>query len=158
MDELLAFIRARLDEAEAHAIKDLHLLERATAHGDWTGRYGYNLAYSYLAANDPQTEIARFTSQEDRRLADGEEDLHSKDATLVARLVRSAKKRAERVLADVAAKRKILDLHRPDENFSVGDYCLECGDFPCVEWPCATACLLALPFAGHPDYREEWKP
>jgi hypothetical protein len=90
MDELIVFLRARLDEDEAHSTKDLYLLERATAQGDWIGRYGYNLPYSYLLANDPQTEIARFTSQEDRRLADGEEDLHSKDATLVARLVRSA--------------------------------------------------------------------
>ena len=27
-----------------------------------------------------------------------------------------------------------------------------------VSGPCATLRLLALPYADHPDYREEWRP
>jgi hypothetical protein len=29
---------------------------------------------------------------------------------------------------------------------------------PYVLWPCPTVRLLALPFAGHPDLQEEWRP
>ena len=53
-----------------------------------------------------------------------------------------------RVLAECEAKRRIVELvgggssiHRP------GD----CQD-------CDVMRLLALPYADHPDYREEWKP
>jgi hypothetical protein len=79
------------------------------------------------------------------------------------------------VLADVAAKRQIIDLHkhevqvfaqapfdphtgerRPDE-YDVT--CAVCG------WAsadptsgCLTLRLLALPYVHHPDYREEWRP
>jgi hypothetical protein len=38
--------------------------------------------------------------------------------------------------------------------------CGTCGsvdDSP-VEWPCDTVLALALPYADHPDYREEWRP
>lgn len=45
-----------------------------------------------------------------------------------------------RVLADVAAKRQIIEL-------VIGAYA-----------GYAVLPLLALPYAGHPDYREDWKP
>jgi hypothetical protein len=92
-----------------------------------------------------------------------------------------------RVLADVEPKRQIIDLHKlgypggePQygvhwESYNVynedgsirGDreYCVE-DDEPrppyycetCQECgPCETLRLLALPFAAHPDYREEWR-
>lgn len=65
-----------------------------------------------------------------------------------------------RVLADVAAKRRIIDLHAhcPEQAWDgsniTGD-CRECID---EHYPCGTLRLLALPFADHPDYREEWRP
>lgn len=68
-----------------------------------------------------------------------------------------------RVFADVEAKRRILALHpmsdypgRPDR---FEDYCDGCGsrEYP-VTWPCDTVRLLALPFSGHPDYQEAWRP
>jgi hypothetical protein len=66
-----------------------------------------------------------------------------------------------RVLRDVEAKRRILDLHaRREDNvaerlgFTAPDMCELCGE----TWPCRTVCLLALPFADHPGYHEEWKP
>lgn len=40
-----------------------------------------------------------------------------------------------------------------------GDVCMACtltGDGP--YYPCATLRLLALPYSDHPDYQETWKP
>jgi hypothetical protein len=69
----------------------------------------------------------------------------------------------ERVLADVEAKRRIIGEH-PHGDFGRPDsqYCEVCHDDdgnPAVtgQW-CDTVRLLALPYADHPDYREEWKP
>jgi hypothetical protein len=69
-----------------------------------------------------------------------------------------------RVLAEVEAKRRILDLHAEsdfpyDPDDGPGDYswaakCMTCyGDDPCP-----TLRLLALPYAGREGYREEWRP
>jgi len=86
------------------------------------------------------------------------------------------------VLADVAAKRQILHEHLDDGMWKhaedgslvragpLGDRCSSClDDGPLAAeagnefaemrpYPCRTLRLLALPYAGHPDYREEWKP
>ena len=61
-----------------------------------------------------------------------------------------------RVLAECEAKRRIVELHGPDQpycdlNFSNADHAY-------FEGPCQNLQLLALPYADHPDYREEWRP
>lgn len=67
----------------------------------------------------------------------------------------------ERVLAECEAKRRIVELH--DSFYGVCQACIgsppRVGDVvkPAL-WPCTTLRLLALPFADHPDYREEWRP
>lgn len=53
-----------------------------------------------------------------------------------------------RVLVECDAKRRIVELH-PEHGWS---HCE--GE----SLPCPTLRLLALPYAEHPDYREEWKP
>lgn len=55
-----------------------------------------------------------------------------------------------RVLAEVEAKRRILDEHEGVHT---------CGDrtYDFREW-CPTLRALALPYAGRPGYREEWRP
>lgn len=71
-----------------------------------------------------------------------------------------------RVLAEVDAKRRILDEHLQGHT-----YCRTCPPLSgCAHtgpsgWPperigyiCPTIRLLALPYAGHADYREEWRP
>jgi hypothetical protein len=74
------------------------------------------------------------------------------------------------LLADVAAKRKIIDLHapvvlRPGAEHGLVDrdrvVCRSCepergglGD----AWPCQTLRLLALPWADHPDFKATWRP
>jgi len=73
-----------------------------------------------------------------------------------------------RVLAECDTKRRIIDLHaslpQPPMLRAVGNVCAECsssfedGHVEGVAWPCDTLRLLALPYADHPDYREEWKP
>lgn len=62
-----------------------------------------------------------------------------------------------RVLAECDAKRQIVALHDADAD---GRFCLSCGDgdYYGVGYPCPTARALALPYADHPDYRDEWKP
>ena len=81
-----------------------------------------------------------------------------------------------RLLAECEAKRRIIEEHKPlGEIYDLEQLvyaeasatCVTCGpgdswqareyqgDYP---FPCRTLTLLALPYAAHPDYREEWKP
>jgi hypothetical protein len=73
------------------------------------------------------------------------------------------------VLADIAAKRAILDLHSPFTHPYDGlvcDYCnslchsrsgLMC-DSPDAPYPCDTVRLLASAYRHHPDFLPEWEP
>lgn len=76
------------------------------------------------------------------------------------------------VLADLDAKRRIVADHlpRPRASGLHGLWCTTCHDDPdpegrdydvrpsAREWPCLTIRALALPYADHRDYRDEWKP
>lgn len=67
-----------------------------------------------------------------------------------------------RVLADVAAKRRLLARHAHPAPRWVGlpradreeRYCMGCDEV----FPCETVRLLALPYSQHPGYREDWRP
>ncbi|TKG58877.1 DUF6221 family protein [Prauserella endophytica] len=67
------------------------------------------------------------------------------------------------VLRDIESKRRIIDEHPLDSNALHEPLCRTCasgtndGDLE-GEWPCPTLRLLALPYADHPDYQEEWRP
>ncbi len=50
---------------------------------------------------------------------------------------------------DLAAKRQIIDIYEAGSGFT-GQILRNCLDTPIR--------LLALPYAGHPEFREEWKP
>ncbi|MEU8760671.1 DUF6221 family protein [Streptomyces sp. NPDC048659] len=64
-----------------------------------------------------------------------------------------------RVLAEVDAKRRILELHGPAEyEYSDVDICSTCDRGGPLPHPCPTLHLLALPYADHPDYDEAWRP
>jgi hypothetical protein len=54
------------------------------------------------------------------------------------------------LLEDIESKRAIVDLHR--QHPDVGGVCDTCPEI----YPCATLRLLAAPFRGYADYREEW--
>ncbi|MDO8149455.1 MULTISPECIES: DUF6221 family protein [unclassified Isoptericola] len=68
-----------------------------------------------------------------------------------------------RVLAEVEAKRRIVELHEP---FIIGDLgetlCYRCGhgneSDPGARWPCLTVAALGTVYADHPDYEESWRP
>lgn len=66
----------------------------------------------------------------------------------------------KRVEAECESKRRILEQHcgaiDTGLDTAVGRIwvCAGCGQ----TYPCLTMRYLALPYAGHPDYREEWKP
>jgi hypothetical protein len=64
------------------------------------------------------------------------------------------------VLADIAAKRRIMDLHRPVDSVD-GTVCVTCRepDYPDeANWlhPCPTLRELGSVYADRPGYREEW--
>lgn len=69
-----------------------------------------------------------------------------------------------RVLAECEAKRRIVEFHRPstDHGDAYAPYCVGCweegGMDGAPNHPCRTVRWIALPYADHPDYREEWKP
>lgn len=64
-----------------------------------------------------------------------------------------------RILAEVDAKRRIVDLHGPaDHEFSDVEVCSTCDRGGPLPYPCPTLRLLALPYADHPDYDEAWRP
>lgn len=67
-----------------------------------------------------------------------------------------------RVLCEVEAKRRILDLHEPaEENYGDGfiaERCMVCDPQDPEPYPCATLRLLAAVYATHLDYRPDWAP
>jgi len=161
MADLTAFVTARLDEAEAHAIKDLWYVEQATSNGQWQAHVGYNHPHSYLRAGE--TEIAVFSSHRTSPpLADGEEDLHLFDAELACRLAGAAKSRAERVLREVEADRKLIAAYEAaraavppvDDWYEVADG-VKVGRAEALE---AALKIRAERFSDHPDYDKDWTP
>jgi|SRR5690349_7888078 len=70
------------------------------------------------------------------------------------------------MLADIDAKRRILDLHAPVHGYDPnGPVCSTCGEqgnpgdeAAVVRWPCLTVRVLALPYAHKPGYQDIWRP
>lgn len=63
-------------------------------------------------------------------------------------------------LRKIEVDRAILAIHTIQGSL-VSDYtdCAACMDVDAYDsYPCQTVRLLALPFASHPEYREEWAP
>lgn len=153
MTTLVEFPRARLDEDEA------------VAHAATSGPWWYNPAKQWL---DPDA-FERYD------LAKGEEFVGyggphpftgavaatgpSSDPQSMADAEHIARHAPARVLAEVDAKRELLMQHSRMETKWRTDACATCAPQPGRSpWPCATLRLLALPYADHPDHREEWKP
>jgi hypothetical protein len=65
-----------------------------------------------------------------------------------------------RLVADLAAKRHIVQLHQPLWPEDHDPLCRVCGD-PMMDlarapWPCATVLAMAQPFASYPDFHPGW--
>lgn len=74
-----------------------------------------------------------------------------------------------RTLAEVEAWQQLVKMHGRAvlrdgggaQHFDTTTVCRSCEpnhQFPKLSWPCPTLRVLALPYADHPDYREEWRP
>lgn len=121
---LIAFLRARLDEAETMA----------------------NTARGSIPVRRPSDGNAR-----PRRV----------DQQMLDMYVVTFK--PERMLADIEAKRRIIDEHAITQTYATGqdlrrvqiDVCKTCSNKHGV--PCATLRALALPYTGHPGYQPEWR-
>lgn len=160
-EDIAAFLRSRLDEREKVA---LAACGDAGSAGRWR-------------QEDPHREPGRIEDDlndvviYDEGSPTGEQARHIADND------------PEFVLADVAAKRQIVWEHgdngvfKHDDNGDLvragplGDRCTSCllTDDPLAAeagsefaemapYPCRTLRLLALPFAGHSQYRESWRP
>lgn len=129
-DALVQFIRARLDEDEQSARA---VGGRRQGEGSWT------FEQSEVRAGDGTLVVKH---------------------TWAGEGVHIARHDPARTLREVAAKRRLLDLHQPGtQEYVDGDVCMVCtlqGDGP--YYPCATLRLLALPYSDHPDYRDDWRP
>lgn len=61
------------------------------------------------------------------------------------------------MLADIAAKRRIVGIHTPNPRRSVrGPFCEVC-DTAGGRYPCDTLCALAQPYADHPEFNPAWR-
>lgn len=131
---LVEFLRARLDEDEQAA--------RAATAGPW-----------YVDDIDQELRTADVYAADGRVTSAYTEPCCSvEDATHMAR------HDPARVLVEVEAKRRLLRSH-----YDYQGYCPRCHDWQNkpVEreaYPCEVVRLLALPYADHPDYRQEWRP
>ena len=146
-DDLITFLLARLNEDASAASEAAHDLA-----GHWTTEGSYAVS---VADKLPQgAEVW------DKAVAFAEGAPSPEQATHIAR------HDPAHVLAEADAKREITDLHRPEITDYVDGAGIESASVDCLTcdtrgssntWPCKTVRLLALPYADHPDYRDEWR-
>ncbi|WP_225825579.1 DUF6221 family protein [Streptomyces naphthomycinicus] len=130
--ELHEFLTARY--AEARAVEDSKWTIRGGLHFEWS--HVYDKESDYVEVGPPKRRVP--TEDFYREYGEPSPDLA--------------------VLADLDAKQEIVKLHG---RLPLGEFCMTCDaplGIPGLPYGCATLRLLALPYASHPDYREEWKP
>ncbi|GAA3027359.1 DUF6221 family protein [Streptosporangium longisporum] len=142
MDDLIEFLRARLDDDEQMARAATWCEEAGVWHAKPT---------PYGARGWPGPRWFIEDALEDGVIS--HVDPQASDDEDVARHI--ARHDPDRVLREVAAKRRILDMHGDDQHYCVYD---EAGTNGWSGAPCLTVRLLALSYPGHRDYREEWRP
>jgi hypothetical protein len=139
-DDLAAFLRSRLDEDEqiARAVQD--------GSAPWDGQWVADPPHALRTRNGHVLAFSTWTT-DGRNLP-----IDLKPGTVN----HWARHDPARVLAEVDAKRRIIKAHpwRREPDWPSGRQCRQCA----TEHPCNTLRLLALPEAGHPDYRPEWAP
>ncbi|RSN65431.1 hypothetical protein DMH01_03380 [Amycolatopsis sp. WAC 04182] len=149
MDALIAFLRAREDEREAAAtaMKAVYPTPWETADRGWMAR---------VVADGPNFhEVIRL------------DQTQAPDAEWLGGVVRHIELgNPDFVLADVAAKRRIITLAQAANDLedaiegetSHGSRARARGEQPDPRVGDSILKQLALPYADHPDYREEWRP
>jgi hypothetical protein len=150
MDDLVTFLRARLDEDAAAA--------QAASWDDW---YDNRWTAHHRKQYDGRWTII---DQADEGVISTVDPQAADDAGVAQHIARHD---PARVLAEVEAKRAILRWHSTPHTVvdgfcaDEGGPCTHRGEAECSlcgETACATLRLLALPYADHPDYREDWRP
>jgi hypothetical protein len=125
VSELITWLRAQLDEDERVALAVGELRRQ------WTTAGGY-----------PETGVTQVVADDGYLIVEVDTDWAAEIVTHIAR------HDPARVLAQVEAKRRLLDLH---------DGWHSCGIWEC-DGDCPTVRLLALPYAGRDGYDETWRP
>lgn len=160
MGSLVEFLRARLDEDEraARLIAEFYPPPWEVSDRGWMAR---------VVADDPFWEVIRLEGWPGQPDGPGAPDL----AEIIAHIARHD---PARVLAEVEAKRRIIAEHYAAllDGSNPIQACRQCSDrrpdsdplSHSDRWlrlepaPCLTVRLLALQYAGHADYRKEWRP
>jgi len=140
MDDLTTWLRAQLDDDErvARAVQ-LHLWTVSTPPPDVA----------------PITLVANAGGSHYSHLAEGVR-MHDPDGAV---LHHAARWDPARVLAEVDAKRRIIDRYEDAvARQSDDDYSLIAADVQAEEYRDWVLPLLALPYADRPGYRSEWAP
>ncbi|ROQ69188.1 hypothetical protein EDD93_3685 [Streptomyces sp. 840.1] len=145
MDDLTQFLRARLDEDDA-AARAASWDEWDSAHWHAHHRAQYDGCWAIIDAADDGV----ITTVDPRASA---------DPGVAAHIARHDPARA---LSEVEAKRQMVKLHA----CAAGHECSTLdrhGEIDHCTWvmdseACTTLRLLALPYADHPDYRDDWRP
>jgi hypothetical protein len=144
VDEMVAFVRRCLDEDERVA--------QAASVGPWRAspsiRSVYGPGSAVVNMPGPLPDWATYVVPPD---SEGSEGIEPANAEHIAHWD------PDRVLAEVKAKRRILDIHhrvdcKHERRFGPEGDCAECGN----EYPCITVTELAQPYAGQDGWREEW--
>ena len=143
VDELITWLRAQLDEDERVA--------RAASVGPWLTKRAdsvYADETTVVLQPGPLPDWATLVVPPQE---EGGEGIDPGNAEHIARWDPA------RVLAEIDAKRRILEIHHHIEcqhdRYGPDGDCAECGN----EYPCETVHLLAQPYAGHDGWREEWQ-
>lgn len=141
--DLVVFLRARLDE-DQQAAEAAAWCDDGAKWSVWRGKERYENPFVITDALDTGITAVRSESADTESVAE-----------------HMARWDPERVLADIDAKRQLIELHqeKQEQGYS-SDFCAECGFGETSQeyYPCATLRLLALPYADRPGYREDWRP
>ncbi|MFJ8844336.1 DUF6221 family protein [Streptomyces cyaneofuscatus] len=145
MDNLVQFLRDRLAEDEQTA--------RAATWDEWDS--------AHWTARPPQADYERYIVAD--YLDDGVVVVTPENADDDGVGQHIARHDPARVLREVEAKRRIMECHEPWAAGNGDTVCGRCGrehidGRPGGHFPCQTLRLLALPYAGHSDYRDDWRP
>ncbi|MER6350694.1 DUF6221 family protein [Streptomyces sp. NPDC001634] len=142
MTDLMQFLRSRLDEDERRA----RLMEQHYPSPWEMSDRGW---MAHVVANGPVfREVVRL------------EQWHGQpEGIWLGEVIQHAARHDPgRVLREIDTKRRLLKVH---ERLPVGEFCSTCdapSGIPGMPYGCVTLRLLALPYADHHDYCEEWRP
>ncbi|MGW1121081.1 DUF6221 family protein [Streptomyces tanashiensis] len=155
MDDLITFLRARLDEdaaaARAAAEPESWMELNREPRPSWYVQYWADPDVAAVIADPESSAYPVVTTAEGM----SEDDADRRAAHI-------ARHDPARVLAEVEAKRRMIELHGCTEGHECSTLD-RAGNIDHCTWvmegeACTTLRLLALPYADHPDYQDTWRP